>query len=64
MKSLEIEISKIQKLMGVTKINESHTSYKNQTLKKEKMCWIKAIAFMKAQQATKLIAIKYHLSNA
>ena len=32
MKSLEIEISKIQKLMGVTKINESHTSYKNQTL--------------------------------
>ena len=32
MKSLDIEISKIQKLMGVTKINESHTSYKNQTL--------------------------------
>lgn len=32
MKNLDIEISKIQKLMGVTKINESHTSYKNQTL--------------------------------
>lgn len=32
MKSLDIEISKIQKLMGVTKINESHSSYKNQTL--------------------------------